>query len=380
MRFVEYSKLSKAVATIWRRSIFAVVLFVGYLMAGQLIRTFEAGPLVSAALIAPVFIAEMFFCLMIHELGHAAAAWLVGWRIQVIAVGPLSYFPVERRFARTWTIKGRGGFVLALPGISNGNERGRTVFTLGGPAANLVFGAIGLSFALSLQAQTWNQLDTWTLLAGSLSVDSLAVGFANLIPFWNASRPSDGARLLNHLFGKSTAGTRRNLVWISSQATHGVSPAYWDADRIRALWDYEGPENESGLRDRLLLSHFLALGDVERAVAVTERHMRTAKSKSPSITLEHAFLIAFVENRGEEAKRILDGIPEDIRGSFHYWRAVAVARARLGETSEAQAAAKNALALVAQDRARPDQDDHAIFSAIEKGFPLPNLTPRVASA
>lgn len=380
MRFIEYSKVSKTVATIWRRSIFAIVLFIGYLMAAQLIRTLEVGALVSAALIAPVWAAEMFFCVMIHELGHAGAASLVGWRIHVIAIGPLSYFPIERRFARTWAVKGRGGFVLALPGISNSDERGRTIFTLGGPAANLVFGAIGLSFALALQAKTWNHRDTLTLLAGSLSVDSLAVGFANLIPFWTASRPSDGARLLNHLFGESTAGTRRNLVWISAQAAHGVSPAYWDADRIRALWDYEDPENENGLRDRLLLSHYLALGDVEHAVAVTERHMRTAKSKSPSITLEHAFLIAFVENRGEEAKRILDGVPEDARGSFHYWRALAVAKARLGATSDAQVAVKNASALVAQDRARPDQDDHAIFSAIEKGFPLPNLTSRVAPA
>lgn len=380
MRLVGYSKLSKTFATIWRRSIFAAVLFIGYLMAGQLIRTFEVGPLASAALIAPVFIVELFFCLLIHELGHAVAAWLVGWRIHVIAVGPLSYFPVERRFARTWTIKGRGGFVLALPAISNGDERGRTIFTLGGPAANLVFGAVGLSIALSLQSQTLNQGDTWTLLAGSLSIDSLAVGFANLVPFWNANRPSDGAKLLSHLFGNSASGARRNLVWISSQAAHGVGPAYWDADRIRALWDYEDPENGNGLRDKLLLSHYLALGDVERAVAVTERHMRTARPRSPGITLEHAFLIAFVENRGEDAKQILDGVPEGERESFHYWRALAIAKARLGEMSDAQVAVKNALALAAQNRARPDQDDNALFSAIEKGLPLPSLPLRVAPA
>jgi hypothetical protein len=361
-------------------------------IAGPVLDTLKRYPVLWNVLAVFTVILELSICVAVHELGHAFGAKLAGWRVYVISIGPLSYFPRERRFAsaRGYRVTGDvGGWVLAAA-LDGGTTRGNLLFTLGGPVANLVLAAGGfvtvtvylltLRYPLALWKPyiffAWDLwlllLPFWLLVLIGVSTCSFIIGIANLVPMWGKGWRSDGAKALTLLREGPKIPPNWHLVLLYMLARVAVRPAYWGARLIRKVEDYEGTPQENVLRDRLLSRHYFAIGDVGRARVAAERIMKSSVTKSVDEPIAYAFLLAIVDGNAAEAKRILDEVPENVRSSFEYCRAQAIVCYLLGDFN-------GALKAVRMIR-RGDRDDRALFRAIRRRRPLPKIVPRVAPA
>ena len=123
--------------------------------------------------------------IVIHELGHLFAGWLVGFRFVVIRFGPIKVTaPFRISLYREGKV-GAHGFTGMVPA---GMSRVRTrmiVFVLAGSIANLLSAA-----AVMLLVHANSGFSAWFVLLAVL------IGIGNLIPFSRLSTISDGKRLL----------------------------------------------------------------------------------------------------------------------------------------------------------------------------------------
>jgi hypothetical protein len=376
------SKLAQFLAASWRVLVTVAAALVGYAasVAAAMVLTRESpgAPLLAIFIYLPA----LYVSIVIHELGHAAGAKLAGWRVHVISVGHLAYRPVALRFERVHRAGRRyRGWVLATPPLWSSWDKGRSLFIFGGPAANLLTAAICFPWITALQSYQEGHASDLAVAIGCLSLNSLAIGVSNLIPFWTSKgNPSDGARLLQLALGQREIRGRDHLVWLYAQQIDGTKATEWDPNLVREVENFDGTAEEKTLRDVLLLSYYFSFGNVARAKAVTDRHALSTVPKSPNLMIEHAFLIALIDKRATEALRILGEIPEQCRKTFQYWRAVATARSLSGDFAGAGEAVKQAEAFAAKNKSKPDEDDRALFSAIENGLPLPDIIQRTAPA
>ena len=104
----------------------------------------------------------LFLCtgLVVHELGHAAAAWMVGMRVFEIAIGTFGKTLFRRRVGGVaLEVKQHplDGFVLASHKSLRFLRLRDTVMTLGGPVAN------GIVCAVALLVQHRTQLSYWSI-------------------------------------------------------------------------------------------------------------------------------------------------------------------------------------------------------------------------
>jgi len=128
-----------------------------------------------------------FLVILIHELGHAAAAIRLGGRVSRIVVFPFEYKVQQRHFGFSKAMRGHeiGGYVAyALDTIMA--RRKHKLIAAAGPAANVLLavaaGAIGASAAPNGLLGT---------LTTALAILSFGVALANLVPF----KGSDGSVL-----------------------------------------------------------------------------------------------------------------------------------------------------------------------------------------
>lgn len=87
-----------------------------------------------------------FVSTVVHELGHAMAAWKVGFQVKRIAALPFQFDVTKRKFglAKSRPSQDIAGYVVAvIPEWSNAKQR--AVFALGGPAAEAIMGTLLLA-------------------------------------------------------------------------------------------------------------------------------------------------------------------------------------------------------------------------------------------
>ncbi len=171
--------------------------------------------------------------IVLHELGHALAGWLRGFRLLVFGVGPLR---LERthggRLRWRWAggVRGIGGFAAMLPPAGRGGRRAdMVVFGLGGPGFNLVTAA-GLYW-----------LGTVPGLPGGvqgacfgLACGALLLGLVNLLPFHTQGWRSDGLGVLDLLRGTPDAMLQLQVNALSALSLAGVRPRDWPAEHLPA--------------------------------------------------------------------------------------------------------------------------------------------------
>ncbi|MBC9031783.1 M50 family metallopeptidase [Sphingomonas sp. JC676] len=163
-----------------------------------------------------------FVATLVHELGHAAAAQVLGGQIREIVVLPFAWRPGTRRLRMRWRAPGGeiGGYVAyALDRIDA--RRKHMLIALAGPAANLLLAAV-TAFAASYLAQdhaaivrhatepamlpSEAQARAWLdsvhrgpeygqIIAVALAILSGGIGLVNLLPFDG----SDGAHILRRM-------------------------------------------------------------------------------------------------------------------------------------------------------------------------------------
>jgi hypothetical protein len=126
-------------------------------------------------------------------------------------------------------------------------RRRLTIFILGGPLSNLIFGVIGIVVFLAL----FNSKSPWLLPIVVFAGFSLLMGFRNLVPSKKNVRTNDGEHLL--ALNRSFKGARQ---FVASYAVgllgrKGVPPAEWKSTWVSAaLADTRAESEQSFNKER----------------------------------------------------------------------------------------------------------------------------------
>src|SRR5215472_14464943 len=227
---------------------------------------------------------------VVHELGHAVAARLVGFRVQLVRIGRLvaTGTPTGWRL-RLMPGRVRGGWVRAHP-VSPEHLRARHLLVVaGGPAAHLL-----LAGATLAAARAWG--GAWVLAAVLLL---LTIGW-NLVPLGlrREGRWLDADWLLAWAFRPRLALQRVALGELQLAIETGLRPREWD-ERWTRLAALERPRRASShevagdiLRYLWALDRGM-IGDAGLRLARTfaGRHLLTA-DQCAAVIVEAAFFVA----------------------------------------------------------------------------------------
>lgn len=175
------------------------------------------------------YILSLFFLVLVsnivvHELGHLLAGWMVEFRFNSINIGPLSvrmeYGRLKVQVRKTLPAGGYAG--MHVDRVRRLRRR-LLVFTAGGPSANL------LSAALIASLLAYDPLPTsWLSVAGDIFWKiSVLIGVANFLPFRLGMLYPDGARIAMLFTSRARSRRWMSLCAIGSQGQAGVRPIRW---------------------------------------------------------------------------------------------------------------------------------------------------------
>ncbi|MBN1967199.1 MAG: M50 family metallopeptidase [Anaerolineae bacterium] len=107
----------------------------------------------------------------IHEIGHALAGWLVGFRFAVLLIGPVWIDPAAdgRLRVRPNTAWWLLGMAVCVPRDARALRRRQMIFMLGGPLTSAITGAA----ALCLQGKMGGPVQTWVFETGQRGLPEL---------------------------------------------------------------------------------------------------------------------------------------------------------------------------------------------------------------
>jgi hypothetical protein len=164
-----------------------------------------------------------YTAVVVHELGHLVAGWVVGSRLVFIRFGPIEISPPFRVSLnpKRWPIHGR--ILMTRPGKKA--VRFRTAIRLaGGSIANLLccWGAVPL-------VRSGSVFFSW------LALVSIYFAISSLVPFSMSGISSDGARIVSLL--KSRTALRRDLALeaVVTDWKSGVAPEDFRPELVAAL-------------------------------------------------------------------------------------------------------------------------------------------------
>lgn len=365
-------------ADIWRQAValttFALTFAVSACVAIIIVTDFAIDP--QAILLIAVLIAFVYFiiCVFIHEIGHAIAAKLVGWRVHLIAIGSWAFSPRRKkifRIPRSSDSKKLAGWVLATPPRESGWDKGAIPFLFGGAAGNLLAGVLLINFALT----TYEEELHFSVVLIGLAASSVLLAVANLVPTsMRSGWQSDGARLLKAVTGGRWPVRERRIARLFGAAFDGVPTEQWDASALR---DFVNQTSSDVGIDPLLISYAFAMADLATVKVVLERYLKANPGGSLEYQCMHAFVIAMVDRDAFRASKILEKLPNHlVKKSFSFWRARAVAAHLLESREEALEAVRKARHFAAEIGESPDGDDELVFRAIEHDETLPRPVPR----
>ncbi len=170
-----------------------------------------------------------------HELGHVAGGWLSGFRLLLLAAGPLkierSYNRLRLRFNRQPALWGGLAATAPLNGAAKSGDsmlRALLLVVAGGPSFSLI-GALLLAPAYWM-AGSHNDLAILLGIAGALS---LVIALATLLPASSGGYKSDGARLLQ-LFRGGPPAERWASMAVLSGMCHTLRPRDWPAQLVES--------------------------------------------------------------------------------------------------------------------------------------------------
>ncbi len=359
-----------AFADVWRTAVrcamYGAILLVVFGTAPAVTDIDGAIPLAAMALT----LVYLPLCTLVHELGHAVAAWIAGWRVHLIAVTGLAYAPRGGWYGRAKNLRPGadvGGWVHATPSEGQAWSPGFALFLVGG-----ILGNLGLALACGFAAATLPQEKLSAFFAG-LAAMSLVYVVVNAVPF---GRPgawkSDGAHLIDVLRGKLPSTSEQNLSRLQGMIHDRTPSEQWDPALLNT------PEKDQtidrSIVDPLLLHHAFSAGDLAAAKPILERMLETLPQEELEYRCMYAFAVALLDQDGKHALRVLDALDGRKREkSFSYWRALAVTLHLLGRGEEAKDAVARSRKIARKNGMKPDGDDERVFGAVERGDPLPQL-------
>lgn len=181
-----------------------------------------------------IFFAALSLAILIHELGHLTAGWLLGFRFSQISVGPiqlhLQHGKLRVSFLRELTALGFAGMhvdtVIRL-------RRRFLVYAAAGPAANLITIPIATFFANHTHFAVRHPSSI--SFAAQLSMISLLLSIVSLLPLpLGPTSFTDGFRIATLL--KDRQRTRRllSMCAVGAQQQSGIRPRNWRQTWLQA--------------------------------------------------------------------------------------------------------------------------------------------------
>jgi hypothetical protein len=167
-----------------------------------------------------------------HELGHAAAAMLVGWRVWIISVLGLVWRSGHGLRLSAKYSHDVGGYVLASPPDAAHDSKWRSIiYTAGGPLVSLLTGPLLFVWLMSEPRDAWTQSPIGAGLFASILAFGIASSLAALWTIWPSrgrhGRPNDMAMILAALFRRDPSEDVRGVDWAWGLFENGVEPEAW---------------------------------------------------------------------------------------------------------------------------------------------------------
>lgn len=157
-------------------------------------------PLLLPVRMLVLMFSALYLSILIHELGHALAGTLAGFRIVSCGVGITRPF-ARIRIAGVWFYLARPllrGLTLAIPNRLGQNRKALGIIYAGGPLANLATVLVLWVVARPVVDWTsWRPFDHWTFSSVLMDV-SIMMAIGNLLPFYSSryGSASDGLTIV----------------------------------------------------------------------------------------------------------------------------------------------------------------------------------------
>jgi len=131
---------------VYRTSLLICSILMGLFSYAGMISFFSSDSIMRLVVLFTLVPAFFFFVIFVHEMGHALAAWALGYRVHFIAVGSHGFNPVKRRFQRVTDYSDNevAGFIQYSPNWPIKTRWGEIFVSLAGPLATILLGVIFL--------------------------------------------------------------------------------------------------------------------------------------------------------------------------------------------------------------------------------------------
>ena len=258
------------------------------------------------------------FIIAIHEIGHASLAWLMGWRVPVIAIRGMTIWPPQRRIKFGLpAFPGLGGAVLAVPRNPGYWRLRHSVILLGGAAANFILAAAAGLAGAELQNGVF-----WPRYFDVIATLSAMTGLINLAPFRVWGTRSDGVRIFEILRGRDITPDI-HISQLFEEATEKKRPRDWNpalVQQVRQDFDADRGDGYAGL---LLFSRYFDQRDMVAARAALDWAENKRGSSDAGVRILRAVLLAYVDGDADAARNWIAPVKSrKIKATPDYWIAL----------------------------------------------------------
>jgi Zn-dependent protease len=181
-----------------------------------------------------IFIAALLVSIFIHELGHLAAGWVLGFRFGLISVGPLELHIEHGRFKvsflREMTALGYAG--MHIDGIVRLRRR-LLIYAAGGPAANVLTLPLAAMFANHTSFASTHPSSI--SFAAQLTVISILLSLVSLLPVpLGPTSFTDGSRIAMLFRDRVRARRLMSICAVGALYQNGIHPKNWRQTWLKA--------------------------------------------------------------------------------------------------------------------------------------------------
>jgi len=226
---------------------------------------------------------------VVHELGHLLAGWLVGFHFTSFGIGPVA-LAIEHGRPKVRLRMGTSyaGYVSMQVGAIRRLRRRFLIFIVGGPVANLLslpMTALMVNYVFPAWSHSWLSIP-----AGQFAEISLLLGILGFVPI---SDGSDGQRI-SMLLGQPVAARRlMSFLALASQARNGIRPRLWRRSWLKAATQLQDGRKDEFYGKWMAYASANDAKDADLAAALLERCLELARPRS-SVLLDTAIREAAV--------------------------------------------------------------------------------------
>ena len=251
----------------------------------------------------------------VHECGHLAAGWLMGFRLYHFRVDPLSL--LQRDGQWIWEIRkpyfAMSGLCAMAPDTLLDLRKRMALFILGGPAASLLLGLSGVAMFFGAPRSPWQE---WWLFFQFTGLLGLSTFVANLIPTRVGQYYSDGARVYQFARGGGWSDQLLATSMAAISAHAETRPRDWNTDIMERAAAFESAPLEYGTALLLVYTMYADRRDMELAGPHYRKLKEVLSRMNPEMASPFAPSLAFHEayhaRNAAEARQWFERMPREL--------------------------------------------------------------------